>query len=266
MLRRCLPALVAFALPFVFSVAPAAADGPEIVGGGQAGAQEFPYHADLTIGAADRCGGALVRPRWVLTSAHCVDFGVAPGDIEVVIGRADRTMRNAGVHRSVVAIRLHPDFDPYRKVNDVALLRLDRAVTTVTPVALVASAERHLWEPGDNATVIGFGRTCEDCATSSVLREVVVPIVSDGAMERSAYGWSFDRVTMLGAGPMDGGRDACQGDSGSPLLARTGTGPRVVGVVSWGEGCARSGYPGIYSRVGGGPVRAFLDQVLATAA
>ena len=38
---------------------------------------------------------------------------------------------------------------------------------------------------------------------------------------------------------------SCDGDSGGPLL-EDGT---VVGLVSWGDGCARHGRPGVYARV-----------------
>lgn len=61
----------------------------------------------------------------------------------------------------------------------------------------------------------------------------------------------FLRPTQICAGLEDGGKDACQGDSGSPLLiddAATGR-AQVIGIVSAGIGCARPKLPGIYTRV-----------------
>ncbi|XP_036147587.1 anionic trypsin-like [Monomorium pharaonis] len=56
---------------------------------------------------------------------------------------------------------------------------------------------------------------------------------------------SVHKEKQLCAGLPEGGRDACQGDSGGPLLCN-GT---QVGIVSWGEGCARPNRAGVYSRV-----------------
>ena len=67
---------------------------------------------------------------------------------------------------------------------------------------------------------------------------------------------------MVGAGPPDGGSDACFGDSGGPLLVGRGSTLRQIGVVSFGLGCGRAGHPGVYSRLGEGPVRAFADTLV----
>lgn len=78
------------------------------------------------------------------------------------------------------------------------------------------------------------------------LRKVSVPIVSRATC-RSNYGSSTITDNMICAGVASGGKDSCQGDSGGPLVDASN---RLIGIVSWGEGCAAAGKPGVYTRVG----------------
>jgi secreted trypsin-like serine protease len=91
--------------------------------------------------------------------------------------------------------------------------------------------------------VLGWGRTGEQSPTSRYLLGATVPFVADGTCEK-AYA-EFAASDMVCAGFAEGGVDTCQGDSGGPLVA----GGKLVGVTSWGEGCARKGKPGVYVRV-----------------
>jgi hypothetical protein len=110
---------------------------------------------------------------------------------------------------------------------------------------------------------------------ANVLEEALVPVQSDGACELGGpgqgvgYGREFDAATMLCAGVLDthdqndlnatdNGVDTCYGDSGGPMLASTGSALRLVGITSWGNGCATRDTYGVYTRVAA--VRGFLGS------
>ena len=67
----------------------------------------------------------------------------------------------------------------------------------------------------------------------------------------SSAAWVGDILAdMVCAGVMAGGQDSCYGDSGGPLIAANGSdGWKQIGIVSWGNGCARRGYHGVYTSV-----------------
>ncbi|QQP37822.1 Trypsin-1, partial [Caligus rogercresseyi] len=64
-----------------------------------------------------------------------------------------------------------------------------------------------------------------------------------------AYPGMIDETMICAAAPE---KDSCQGDSGGPLVQ----GNTLVGIASWGRGCAFAGYPGVY-----GKVTKFLDWI-----
>ena len=61
-----------------------------------------------------------------------------------------------------------------------------------------------------------------------------------------AYG-SYIKDEMVCGG--SDGKDSCQGDSGGPAVIESDSAGNIVGVTSFGYGCARPGYPGVYTRV-----------------
>ncbi|XP_030751742.1 trypsin-7-like [Sitophilus oryzae] len=95
---------------------------------------------------------------------------------------------------------------------------------------------------------VGWGATAQHGHVSTKLREVNVPIISNIDCRKTGYS---NRITdnMICAGFPQGQKDSCQGDSGGPLHVINGSIHQIVGIVSWGEGCAQPNYPGVYTRV-----------------
>jgi secreted trypsin-like serine protease len=211
------------------------------------GSTEFLWLASLQDGGSHFCGGTLVAPSWVVTAAHCVESS-APS--QVVLGITNLGSSNAGVKRTVKRVIKHEQYNSRTNKFDFALLELSSPVTTIEPLALVDNAAQEA--PGSSPGVAGWGTTSSGgSSVSQVLREVTVPIQSyatctaSGAYEKSEV---FDDLNIC-AGLTQGGKDSCQGDSGGPLYSQAGGVKRLIGVVSWGYGCAAPKKYGIYTRV-----------------
>jgi trypsin len=229
--------LAAFAEP----AEPSTPAQPDVIGGHATSTKEYPWVVALTDSAGGQyCGGSLVAPKKVLTAAHCVS-STTPRAIRVVAGRTD-LRRNDGSVVGVDSMWVHPRFRSATRGYDVAVLTLAEAVP-YQPIPLASPAHTRLYDPGTQATVFGWGRVEERGPGSPMLRGAVVPELSDAECA-DAYS-RYDPRLMMCAGYPDGGVDTCQGDSGGPLVVDG----RLVGVTSWGVGCARPGLPGVYARV-----------------
>jgi secreted trypsin-like serine protease len=228
----------------------------QIVGGTPVGDDRYPWIAAVYFYSADRdlflpgCGGTLIGARWILTAAHCV-VDADTGELEVasnvaVLLGVRNLASDEGTLARVDQVIVHPDYEAVTFANDVALLEL-REASDATPIAL-STAANPVPLVGETATVAGWGATEEDGPASATLLQADVPIAGHNRCwppHRS----SLDENQMVCAGGAIANRDACQGDSGGPLFVLRDNQPIQAGVVSFGNGCARQGEPGVYSRI-----------------
>jgi hypothetical protein len=254
---------------------------PRIVGGEETSIEDWPWQVEFSFNPSlyggdgferHQCGGSLVTPTLVVSAAHCFFEGSAfedPGKYAAVTGRTQLTS-DIGQETEIFNIYYPTDsfgdplYDPATDEWDVVLVELATSSDSET-IKLAGPDELALWGKGRIAFATGWGATSEGGPGSDILREVRIEMISDSVCDLSFGG--FFAQSMVCAGLMQGGKDACQGDSGGPLVVPTSAGEfRLVGATSTGDGCARPGSPGIYTRVSGESIRAWLaDSVQSLA-
>ncbi|MFC9687694.1 S1 family peptidase [Kribbella sp. NPDC056951] len=238
----------------------ASAREPLVVGGTLASVSEAPWAVVLTNTAATReskrwCGGVLVAANKVLTAAHCAGERVA--SYGVIQGRADLTNHGVGRFSAVSKIWVHPAYSTATNRNDFAVLTLKKPMTGVPVLRLETNpkADRR----GAVPTVYGWGDTA-DTGPDDTLQKLAVPDLGDATcLGIKGYAENgYTAAANICAGYLDGTGDACQGDSGGPLVLNG----RLLGIVSWGRGCAEPQYPGVYAEIA--PVaKTLVEQVRA---
>ncbi len=252
--------LPALALPLAAPAAPAAANSV-VVGGDPTTTQTQPWVVALSsrsrFGASRSgqfCGGVAVGPRTVVTAAHCMGkeaLGVSDWhqltDLRVIEGRTDLST-TGGQELSLSDVWVNPKFDASTNAGDVAVLTLAQPMPAGATIAMAQPGDTADYAAGTAAQVYGWGDTTGRGDYSNTLRTASVTVFADSVCQKAYPGGTdgtYVASSMTCAGAKGGGRDACQGDSGGPLVVSG----RLVGLVSWGNGCALAAYPGVYTRV-----------------
>ena len=252
--------------------------GPDVVNGRNPTNDEFDVLASLRMTTVDGtgyvCGGSFVSPTKVITAAHCLYDGDGVQVASVTAGPQEDAYKPTS---SVMASRIdiHPGYSPTGRdeSNDIAVLTLRSPISGVPTIALPSATQAaDATQGGDRVKSAGWGRTSSGGSTPQTFRVADLTVIPDevcssssgtyrvGSLVYEGIGVSVKPQTMLCAGGVTSSGlaiDTCQGDSGGPLVAGSGEGAVLVGVVSWGIGCA--GYddkgqlpwltPGVYTRL-----------------
>ncbi|XP_029046484.2 proclotting enzyme-like isoform X2 [Osmia bicornis bicornis] len=227
-------------------------DQERIVGGQNADPGEWPWIAALFNAGRQFCGGSLIDDKHILTAAHCVAnmnswdvarLTVRLGDYNI---KTNTEIRH--VERRVKRVVRHRGFNGRTLYNDVALLTLNEPVPftdQIRPICLPSGSQLY---SGKVATVIGWGSLRESGPQPAILQEVSIPIWPNSECKvkygAAAPGGIVDSFLCAGRAA----KDSCSGDSGGPLMVNDGRWTQV-GIVSWGIGCGKGQYPGVYTRV-----------------
>ena len=229
----------------------------KIIDGTETQIHEYPWMVSLQIGGSHFCGGSLINEHWVLTAAHCLEFGNVPdflSRLNVVLSDHDLNVDTEAtqVYRGVSKIVVYPWWHNIAgSSGDIALIQLNQPVqftTTIRPICLPTNAEDTYGS--ELGTTIGWGIT-EDGEQSAFLREVELNILENTTCYENYRPLDVEiRKDMICTflGPK-GTENICSGDSGGPLMVQNKKRRFThVGLTSFSLADCTFPFPAVFTR------------------
>ncbi|KFO32119.1 Granzyme A [Fukomys damarensis] len=246
-MRNCYVLLAPFLLTVIFLLLIPEGGCVRIIGGNEVIPHSRPYMVLLKLNKEDICAGALIEENWVLTAAHCV----LNRNSQVILGAHSRIKNEPEKQiMSIKRVFSHPCYDPSTFENDLQLLQLNKkAIINKNVATLQLPKKGDDIEPETICQVAGWGVISNKSPPSNTLREVNVTIIDRKTCNDPQH-YNFNPVigmNMICAGSPHGGKDSCNGDSGSPLLCKG----HFRGITSFGSKgrCGDPRAPGVYIRL-----------------
>ncbi|EGR2285537.1 serine protease [Vibrio parahaemolyticus] len=224
-----------------------------IIGGEPANTSDWKFIASLVrkgqpTSIGHFCGGSFLGGKYVLTAAHCVE-GLNADDLDIVLGLYDQNRESQAQRIAVNNIYSHTAYNSHTTNNDIAFIELEHSVDSAT-IDLATPEVLDSVRVGDKLHVAGWGNTSTtDRVYPTVLQQVDLEYVDRATCQNLSGNYSNVSDDGICAGYYWGGKDSCQGDSGGPLIVDDNGINKLLGVVSWGDGCAQPNAYGVYANV-----------------
>nr|WP_319536482.1 serine protease [uncultured Vibrio sp.] len=224
-----------------------------IIGGEPANTTDWKFIASLVskekpASIGHFCGGSFLGGKYVLTAAHCVEETNAD-DIDIVLGLYNQKNESQSQRIAVQNIYTHTGYDNQTLNNDIALIELEHSVDGAT-IELATPTVLDSLRTGNKVHAAGWGNTSTtDTVYPTVLQQVDLEYVDRATCQNLQGDYSNVSDDGICAGYSSGGKDTCQGDSGGPLIVDDNGINKLLGVVSWGAGCAQPNAYGVYANV-----------------